>query len=103
MSKLLRICKTLARSHPSHSETLVRALGPRGNTQVGDAVPSQHRQSGGLLNTDILTPTTPQVRTQRAFDPLDHMISPFMTDGDMDIFTDLGADMDFGLTDLLTG
>lgn len=103
MSKLLRICKTLARSHPSHSETLVRALGPMGDTQVGNLVPHQHPQSGGLPNTDILTPTTPPLRTQRVFNPLDQMISPFMTDGEMDIFTDLGTDMDYGLTDLLTG
>ena len=103
MSKLLRICKTLAQSYPSHSEVLVKALGPVSNTHVTSVVAQIHQRPVGLSNTDILTPVEPQVTTAGVFHPLDQMISPFMTNSDMDIFTNLGADIDFGLTDLLTG
>ena len=103
MSKLVRICKTLGQSHPSHSEAILRVLGPMRNPRLGSGVPQQDQQSSGLINTAILTPVTPARIAQRVPDPLSQMISPFAAEDDMDIFTDLGLDMDFGLTDLLTG
>ncbi len=103
MSKLAQICKTLGQSHPSHSEALIEALGPMSNSHPGQAIPEQYQQASNQPNLDILTADTPSSMTQRILDPLSQMISPFMTDSDMNIFTNLNADMDFGLTDLLTG
>ena len=102
MSKLAQICKTLGQSHPSCSEAITRALDPMHNSYLGWAFPQQHQNQGDETITGILTPVAPSAMTQRVLDPLSQVISPFVTDNEMDIFTDLSVDVDFGLTDLLT-